>query len=151
MFSAFPLIRAFGITDLDIKESTYAEFLAYDNFEAKMDAIPFSNLLQPKLDRPDSWPPGLEDLCPFFKYSEAEMRGPERQALLVNDKRLRLKSRMKKFRERRFPDLESLQVKPHERRVKAVAPWKLQQGKRAVRFPMSQEKLEDFYNSYQRV
>ena len=140
MFSAFPLIRAFGITDLDIKDSVYAEFLAYDNFEANMDVIPFSALQQPKPDRPSSLPHGLKDLCPFLKYSEAE-----RRALRFKDKRLRLKSRMKKFRERRFPDLEILQVKPHERRVKAVVPWILPQGKRAGRSPMSQEKLGDFY------
>ena len=147
-----PLTRAYNIKDPRIEDSLYGEILAYDNFEAEMDVISFSALLRPRPDFPDprpgfpeSRPPGLLDLCAFLKYNEAEMKEAEEQACRSKDKRLGLKSRMKKFRERRFGDFEVLQVKPQDRRVKAVHKWTLQQGKCAGPFPMSPWELKDFY------
>lgn len=145
IFSAFPLIRAYNIDDLEIKDSAFAEFLAYDELVAEMDIISFSALLHPTRDYPGSWPPGLLDLCPFLKYSEAEMKEAKRQGLRFKDKGLRLKSRIRKFRERRFPDLEILQIKYHGRTFNSLVPWTLPQWRSAGRFPMSQKKLEDFY------
>jgi len=110
MFSAFLLIRAYDIHNIEIKNSVYGEFLAYDEFKAEMEVIPFSDLLRPISDKSCFWPPGLLDLCPFLKYSEAEMREARRRGLWSKHKRLRLKSRVKKFRERRFPDLDVLQI-----------------------------------------
>jgi hypothetical protein len=54
MFSAFPLIRAYDIHDLEIKDSASAEFLAYDEAVAEMEVVPFSSLLRPTSDCPCS-------------------------------------------------------------------------------------------------
>jgi hypothetical protein len=150
MFSAFPLIRAYDIHNIEIKDSVYGEFLAYDEFNAEMGVIPFSDLLRPISDKSCFWPPGLLDLCPFLKYSEAEMREARRRGLRSKHKRLRLKSRVKKFRERRFPDQDVLQISARRRPTQAIVPWRLPQGKYAGRFPMSREILEDFYRLVRR-
>jgi hypothetical protein len=150
MFSAFPLIRAYKIDDIGIKDSTYAEFLAYDELKAEMEVIPFSVLLHPVSGKPRPGLPGLLRLCPFLKYNEAEKRKARRRQLQSKHKGLGLKSRMKRFRERRFPDLGILQVSRQDRAAKAIVPWRLPQGKRAGPFPISFAILEDFYRLVKR-
>jgi hypothetical protein len=56
------------------------------------------------------------------------MRDTRRQGLRFKDKRLRLKSRMKRLREQRFPDLDILQVKNYKLAVNAVVHWWLPGG-----------------------
>ena len=150
IFSAFPLIRAYDIHDIEIMDSVYGEFLAYDELKAEMGLIPFSDLLHPISDKSCFRFPGLLDLCPFLKYSEAEKKEARRRGSWSKHKRLRLKSRVGKFRERRFPDHDILQISSHRRATQAIVPWRLRQGKCAGPFPMSRGILEDFYGLVKR-
>jgi hypothetical protein len=99
LFSAFPLIRAYNINEDEVKDSAYSEYVAYDEIEAEMDVVSFSDLLNVKQDSPLRKYPGLLEMCPHFLYSNPDLKWAKAKKF-----RLPLKSKIRGYRNKLYPD-----------------------------------------------
>jgi hypothetical protein len=143
LFSSFPLIRAYNITEHEVKDSAYSEYVVYDEIEAEMDVISFSELLYVKQESLVHKDPGLMEMCPHFYYSKADLKRAKAKKF-----RLPLKSDIRKYRDKLYPDGLAFEIRGHSRSIRTMKSSKYLPSRGSTYagpFSMSERILEDFY------
>lgn len=135
IFKSFAAIKAYNITSKKLKDSSYAEFLVWDELVADVDVVSYEALRKPY------GPSGerLQDLFELFPF----LRSMNQKESKLG--KLRLKSNVDWMRQRLYPySQEQSAIKDEGRHFKAIGRKKIICGKRVAIWSMEPRRFNEF-------